>query len=255
MPMNRKLMVLSVIAGLAAAFPSTRISEASNNSADSSAGTVKTIETAEEFHQWNTYYYLHPQPELMPQAILFAEKKGILNNSGAQLPMIAMMSQIFSHNPQSVPNLVRKMGDLTMEHKTLVWKALWQANTEESRKEANDLSLLFPAGHRPPLLTSATPKPQAIETMELSPGVLDMLWGSFLVTGEERFVQRIISALPGKHQKDMNKLVIAGAASWSLTSNASQHKEVMRICVHARQMHPEWKPELDEIIGKANSHK
>lgn len=52
-----------------------------------------------------------------------------------------------------------------------------------------------------------------------------------MATGDREPVVRIIQALPWLDVKgDTNRLLVAGAAKWSLTSNAVQHEKVMNIC-------------------------
>ncbi len=217
--------------------------------------SIQDIKTEADLSNWSQYYYLHPRPDLTIKALLFAEKEGFLDNRDACLPLIALTSQIVRQNPKQLPAWVQELNPMKTEHKKLIWKALWQSNTAESRSAANLLAQDFPINERPPLLTQSSPSPQPIEKIELSPPVLDMLWANFFATGDERYVVRIMSALPylRKETLDTSKMITAGVASWSLASNAHQHKRVMSICLAALQRHPEWKPELEEVIARANA--
>ena len=217
------------------------------------AGPVQDIKTETDFNNWSTYYYLYPRPDLTVKALLFAEQSGYFNKNDVRVILIALTSQIFRQNPKQLPAWIKELAPMKTEHKQLIWKALWQANTAESQNAANLLAQNFPTYGRPPVLSQSSPSPQPIEKMELSPPVLDMLWASFFITGDERYVERIMAALPGQGQHDANKMITAGAASWSLAANAHQHKRVMNICLAALQKHPEWKPELNEVIGRANA--
>ena len=72
-----------------------------------------------------------------------------------------------------------------------------------------------------------------IEKIPLEQGawVLDALWGNFMATGNKAPVQRIMTTLPWIDVKgDVNRLLIGGAARWSLTSNAVQHQRVLQFC-------------------------
>lgn len=213
------------------------------------------IKTMEDFENWSTFYYLKPRPELTVKALKFADQKGVFEMRGVSVIMIALMTQIFAQNPEELPSWIRELSSLSIKHKVHVWKALWQVNTEESRRLANQLRDEFSVDKRPPLLSQDSRVPIAFEKLELSPAVLDMLWISFCVTGEEKYVERIISALPGlrRGHHDANKLLTAGAAQWSLISNARQHKKVMEICLAERNRHPEWQSELDKVIVEAGS--
>jgi len=216
-------------------------------------GPIQDIRTLGDFEQWSAYYYLYPCPNLTVKALKFADKNGVFDHEGAPAFLIALMSQIFAANPNKLASWIDQLSEITPQHKVLVWKALWLVNTEQSRKVANQLAQQFPGSNRPPVLSQASPIPRAIEKMDLSPGVLDMLWACFSVTGDQKYIERIMSALPGlrKGQHDANKMFTAGAAQWSLTANARQHKRVMEICLNARRNHPELQPELDKIIAQA----
>ncbi len=215
----------------------------------------KDITSENDFEQWCTYYYLHPQPDLTVKALLFAEKNGYFDKESARAPFLAMISQLFRQNPKLLPVWIKELTPMATVHKKLIWNALWLANTPESKEEANLFAKQFPAYDHPPAQIASIPAPQPIEKMQLSADVLDMLWGSFFITGDEKYVDRIISALPGlrKGEHDPNKMMAAGAAQWSLTANAHQHQRVMKICMAARQKHPECKPEVDQVIARANA--
>jgi len=85
------------------------------------------------------------------------------------------------------------------------------------------------------------------------PSVLDLLWGRFFGSGDERCVQRIISVLPWlQDRSNATKMLVGGAAQWSLTSNAMQHQRVMEICRREVATQPdEIKMVLREIIHRA----
>lgn len=211
---------------------------------------LSDIRTPQELNYWATYYYLVPRPDLTTKALFFFEKSGVIDQSGNEVIVIALMSQIFSRNSADLGKWVDELSALKPAHKAMVWKALWLANTDESKRQANRLALQFGVGQRPPALTNATKPPEPIEKMDLSPAVLDMLWSSFLVSGESKYVERVISALPEERSKNGERMMTAAAASWSLSANARQHSRGLDICIAYKKKHPEFK-ELDQIIARA----
>lgn len=67
--------------------------------------------------------------------------------------------------------------------------------------------------------------------LEQGTWVLDTLWAYFMATGDSAPVARIVSALPWVNIKgDVPRLLVGGAAKWSLISNAIQHQLVMAAC-------------------------
>jgi hypothetical protein len=182
-------------------------------------------------NEWITYYYLHPQPDRTVEAILFMSAKGYLDKETAQSPLAAFFSQLFSQNPQSIELWFSKLEGLPNAQRRLLCGALWYSDTpqglEQLKKEAARVAPLDNAD----IVKLTTAKPPSIASLEITaPSVLDMLWASFMATGDERYVIRIISTLPWVEEKNLNRLLIAGAARWSLTSNAIQHRKVLEIC-------------------------
>ena len=98
--------------------------------------------------------------------------------------------------------------------------------------------------------------PKLIEIPINSPMVLDMLWGAFMASGDEKYIIRIISALPNVNidiKEDHSKFMIGGTARWLLTSNAIQHEIVFKICKEQVSRQPEEISNiLCEILAKAS---
>jgi len=59
---------------------------------------------------------------------------------------------------------------------------------------------------------------------------LDELWEDYFRSKNPWAIKRIISALRYINSKNGNAILIGNAAKWSLTSNAIQHNEVLKIC-------------------------
>lgn len=215
----------------------------------------KTIDTEQDLNQWLTYYYLHPQPDLVVPATLLAEKKGFLasDNGG---PFMAFLSLVFANNPSRVGGWIKQLDSIPMKDKPMLWTALYWSHTKESQETLNQIISSLPEKSRKSLLEQVSKPPVPIEKVEITgPAVLDMLWGAFFATGDEKYVKRLISVLPWESQtKDLPKMQVAASARWSLTSNAEQHPRVMKICQQVRDTQPELKAQLDSIIEKASKN-
>lgn len=223
---------------------------------DTTAGPT-AVRSTEDLVQWMTYYYLHPQPDLLVPALIYADQNGLVEKGEA--PLTAFVSQVFATNPKRIANWVPQLDALSSKSKQMVWSALWWANTVEAKEALNKLVVNLPQKSQEVLLAQMGKPPEAIEAMEIkSPEVLDELWGAFSATGDEKYVYRLMTALPWTYDTngDYNKLTIGGAARWSLVSNAQQHPKVLKICQKARETHPEWKKALDVVLAEAskNSH-
>lgn len=91
------------------------------------------------------------------------------------------------------------------------------------------------------------------------PGDLDMLWATFMATGAELPVERIIEVLglpdPVQGAPDSVRiLLLKGAARWSLSANIRQHRRVAEIAEARRtQASGQLRQALDEILAETRN--
>lgn len=206
--------------------------------------------------RWLTYYYLNPQPNLTAEAILAMSKQGYFDKPTAQVALAAFFSQVFAQNPNSIQSWFLRLDDLSERHKRTLWMALLYSATPQGKQQLKIEAEKAISTAKDEILKLLRTEPPSIAKLEItSPSVLDMLWGSFLATGDELYVTRIISTLAWVNDKDdTRKLLIGGAARWSLTSNCIQHKRVLEICkAQMAKQPPEVCLVLREIIKEAET--
>jgi hypothetical protein len=218
--------------------------------ADPTAGPT-SISSPQDLVQWMTYYYMHPQPDLVVPAILFADQNGFVQKGEA--PLTAFLSRVFAENPKRIEGWVGQLAP-AMSSKSLpmLYSALWWSNTLEGKEVLGKLAASLPQKTQEYLMAQMAKPAEPIEEMEIkSPEVLDELWGAFSATGDDKYVTRLMSTLPWNYDPsgDFTRLSIAGAARWSLTSNAQQHPKVKALCLKARETHPELRKALDQVLG------
>lgn len=219
------------------------------------AKAPSAINSQSDLIAWMTYYYLHPQPDLLVPGILLADKQGLLDDTG-RAPLMAFVSQVFSQNPGKIKTWSEQLQALKPTSKSLLYTALYWSPAPEARETLDKIIQTLPEKAQAELKTQTAHPAEPIEKMDITtPAVLDELWGSFCATGDERYVNRLLTVLPwcDSDGKDLMKLMIGGAAKWSLTSNAEQHPRVMSICLKARDCRPELKKVLTEVIEKAQT--
>ena len=185
-----------------------------------------------DLDQWFTFYYLHPQPDRTVEAILSMSAHGYFDKESAQSPLAAFYGQLFAQNPQSIEPWFSKLNSLPKVHRRVLCNALWYSATLEGVEQLKKEAVKAASPDRADIVRLTKTKPPSIADLEVTePAVLDMLWASFMATGDELYVVRIISTLPWCDEKnDINRLLIGGAARWSLTSNCIQHRKVFEIC-------------------------
>jgi len=226
--------------------------------AQSRPGLIKSIDriaTEDQLNEWLTYYYLHPRPDLVVSAVQYMSGQGLLLKPNASTPFCIFLANVFAANPAKVETWFEELRTGKEDQRSALALTLWRANTSGSESLLKALSKegsapfqqyvneLLADNHHPDLLHNEIDKP----------GRLDALWAGFFATGDERYVKRIIGALPLFQEKDdVGQMLIGGAAKWSLASNAYQHPKVMQICeAQLKELPPDQQAVLAEVIKTA----
>lgn len=193
---------------------------------------VKEMKTMDDLTRWMTYYYVHPQPEFTVQAILLADQNNLLEGDSVA-PFQGFLSKVFEANPQQIPTWFSQLGALKDASKTVLLTAVWWSNTKEGKTLLDNIANSLPEKAKTEFHKQIDKKADDLDKMAIeSPDVLDVLWGAFSATGDERYIKRLMDPISwgDKENKDLNKLLISSAASWSIASNIVQHPRVKEIC-------------------------
>ena len=252
-----KLFLLVGIITLAGAFQNAYGSSSrhagTQPAAEELTAPVKEITSLDALSRWMTYYYLHPQPELLIPALIFADKQGLIQGDSAA-PLQAFTSKVLAQNPQKLKEWFSQFGPMSSNGKTLLLTAIWWSNSKESKDLLDKIASELPEKSRSEFNNQLKNAPPAIETMDISsPDVLDMLWASFSATGDTQYVKRLMTTLPwGRNDsKDLPKMLIASAARWSLVSNIIQHARVKECCQEMQKTDADLRPYLDKALAEA----
>lgn len=212
------------------------------------------FQSQDDAGQWFTFYYQKPEPDRLPDFIKFMSKSGVLNKTNTHPPIFGFLSGVFRNNPDKVASWVGQLSSLEEQHLGIIILGLWYAALPESQIMTYALIEKHPKLKQNfEFLYTGTPLTVEQIPLEQGPWVLDALWGNFMATGDSAPVERIISTLPWIDRKrDTNSLMVGGAARWSLTSNAIQHKRVLKICESAAKTQSnELAVKLGEVIEDA----
>ncbi len=220
-----------------------------------SVGVVEADESfssQEEVGKWFTYYYLAPEPDRVSAAIRYMSRSGTLEKSSVLPGIFGFLSGIFASSPGEANRIISTLEDLPENQFSAVLLGLWYANIPTSQ------SLVYQYLDSNKIIDSQlsylrTGKPMALIEipLEQGPWVLDALWGQYFSTGKPEPVERISEALPWSEVKgDIGRLLIGGAAKWSLSSNAFQHERVKEILVSLSERKPK-NQYLIEVLTQA----
>lgn len=226
------------------------------------------FDSPEAFNRWFSNYYRHPEPARVAEALRYATSQHLLDKTDVSgPPVFGFLSGVVRDNPGRAAALLKSLDDLPPPQRDLVVLGVWYANLpkDQSRQLVDEALDRHPDTLKRLPFLAQDPTDLLTLNPELAPWVLDAFWGRFSATGRREPVQRIISVLPWIHEsrkaevmaagKDgMRKMIIAGAAQWSLTSNARQHPAVLKICEQeaAKQEEPVASM-LKAIVMKARS--
>ena len=209
---------------------------------------------AEALGRWITYYYTKPEPHRVAEAIHAASAQGFMKNGQKAAPFIGFIAGVMSKNPSMAASLAEQLTSLPEVDQPVLILGVWYSAYPEAKPLLERLTKSMPRHKEMIDHLLANDRPRLLDLpLEQGPWVLDALWGNFMATGDDAPVARIISALPWINVRgDVPRLLVGGAARWSLVSNAIQHKPVMTACKKALASQPKEVTEvLREVIAEA----
>jgi hypothetical protein len=235
---------------------------------------------------WINGYRHHPEPEQVPPAVKGLSRLGILADTEGAGVYIGFLAGVFAKNPDKIDALIARMFPLSDEHQWAIvraiaysglpdWRTVLQRNAE--RMPARRVMIeRFLAGKLPTLdqapiekdetwgdrvrqqmlFVNYFSKPKKDFGLDLTPDVLDTLWGYFYATGDHRPLDRIILMLRWTRERDvLEKLTLGSMAKYTLAINSGRNPDLLaRLKWAETQQQPDGvKPVLKEIIEAAET--
>jgi len=216
--------------------------------------SIDRITTKDQLSEWLTYYYLHPRPDLVVSAIQFMSAQGELRKGNAQTPFCVFLANVFTANAAKIDTWFGELRSGPEDQQSALALVLWMTGTDSSQILLKSLRKEGSASFQKYVneLVANDHRPNFLHDEISSPGFLDALWANFFASGDERYVKRVIAALPLFNDSDASQMLIGGAARWSLASNAFQHPKVMQICeAQLKDLPIDQRPALAEVIKTA----
>lgn len=201
------------------------------------------------------HYYEKPEPSAFPKWVKDVSAAGGFEKPSARFPIMIFASEIIKKNPELVVGWCKDLSSLPVANKAFVAWSVRNANVS-AQDDCIRNHLALSDEDKKKVLGSVRHDPLAKEPM--SPSDLDMLWATFMATGNEAAVNRIIDVLgrpsPEKGAPgSVEMLLLKGAAKWSLSSNVRQHRRVADIAKSRQAKESgELRKELDEALQNAS---
>lgn len=204
-------------------------------------------QTAIELSNFMAHYYQKPQPQLVNKAMKDFANLDASIKVNASAPFSAFLSILMSKHPDKVPGWINEMTFKDQTDRGVICYSLWLANNDVCREQMKKVALGMEGKRKEAILALVSKKPDNLKTMYIAtPADLDKLWAAFMASGERIYVERIMSVLPEINGKG-GRILIGGAAQWSLAANCRQDLKVKQICTEELVKHPEYKSFVKDL--------
>ena len=184
--------------------------------------------------QWLSHYYQNPRPEDFLTAVYSLSQSGYFESAGQPATAIGFFSTVFTQNPQNVNDWLVRTRELPAEHRRILAAAAWKAGHPAGARLLRELSANADDQLRTDIesLLAAGPV-SVVESPVRSESSLNLQWGAFLASGDERHITNVLAAL-GSGQPGL-----AMSARFALAQNAATHPRVFQICEEQLARQPE----------------
>ena len=179
---------------------------------------------------WTANYYEDPRPEWTPSVLHFAAQHKMLGDPKAAIPLAMMIGQVIRENPDRARAWVNELGKVSNDDRWILANAIYQSTIPDAQELIQTLGANGSGELREHLKQlSGVPADPLGVTLE-SPTAIDVMWACFIATGDVRYAKRVLDVAVKDEGSDASQSLVIGAARWSLTSNAHQHKKVLDMC-------------------------
>jgi len=172
---------------------------------------------------WLENYYLNPQPAGLASAVRTLSREGYFEQPGHTALAIGFLGTVFAQNPELVDRWLLQLNGLPPAHHRLIAAALWQAGNPLGGDMLRHLDEYSSVRQQVDHLADRGSVAIA-DTPVLSSSSMNLRWGAFLASGDERHIISILEAI-GTDRPGLD-----AAARTALAQDAAAHPRVLEIC-------------------------
>ena len=235
---------------------------------------------------WISVYRHNPDPDRVPTAVRVMSRLGLLSDPESAGVYVGFLAGVIASNPGKAEALIARVFPLSTEHHWAIVRAVaysgrpeWQAllrRVADRMPQRRVMIERFLDGKLPTLdqapiekdatwgeqlrtqftlakyFGKATPETR----LELTPDLLDTLWGYYYATGNYRPLARIILMLRWSKERDaIERLTLGSMAKYTLALNSARNADLLATLQWAAgQPQPDAvKPVLAEVIEAAQT--
>jgi hypothetical protein len=207
--------------------------------------------TARPAWQWVTNYYQNPRPDDLLPALYSLSRSGYFESVGQPATALGFFTTVFAQNPQQVNYWLAQASGLPEQHRRILAAAAWKSGSATGARLLREMA----AGENDPLrnevhqLLINGSEPLG-NTPVLSASSMNLQWGAFLASGDDRHIVSVLTAL-GSGQPGL-----ASSARFALAQNAVAHPRVLEICRAQLDKQPESvRSELKAALNAATANR
>jgi len=201
--------------------------------------------------QWMENYYQHAAPDSLVQAVGSLNYDGFFADPAQQDVAIGFFGTVFQQNPKQVDGWLRSARFLPMSTRRTLAIAAWVAGDPLGARQVRELfgTFKYPVRAEVDRLLAIGPG-SVYQTRVVSAGSMNLRWGAFLASGDERNVVSILEALGS------NEPGLATSARFALAQEAASHPRVLEICTEQLGRQPQAvRAELRAVVDDATAQK
>jgi hypothetical protein len=181
---------------------------------------------------WLETYYVNPRPAELTANVQALSREGFFEKPGHTALGIGFLSTVFAGNTAQAEKWLAELSRLPARHQRLVAAALWQAGHPRGAEMLRHVD--SNSSVRDEVLRMAdTPAQLVADVPVRSPSSMNLQWGAFLASGDERHIVRVLDAI-GTGERTLDH-----AARIALAQNAASHPRVLEICRAQLDRQPE----------------
>ena len=202
--------------------------------------------------QWIENYYQHPAPDALVQAVYSLNNDGYFETPAQQEAAFGFFSTVFKQNPDEVDRWLRQTSQFLPQHaRRILAVAAWMSGNPAGAQQVRELTWTVDPGVRAEVyrLLATGPIPVS-RTPVVSPASMNLRWGAFLASGDERHIISVLEAL-GSNQPGL-----ATSARYALAQDAATHPRVLEICREQLDRQPQAiRAEIQAVVDDATAQK
>jgi hypothetical protein len=193
-----------------------------------SLAALSALRASDNFgRQWMEHYYEQPRPDEFVRAVYSLSRAGYFDEGVQPDTAIGFFAVVFKQNPQRVERWLRTSAPLLNDRpQRILAMAAWLAGSPEGALRAQALSANDDRRDREEVaqMVAAGPSSAVRDLPVNSEPAMNLQWGAFLASGNERYITNVLAAL-GSNQPGL-----ASSARFALARNAVAHPWVLEIC-------------------------